>query len=508
MRNVNQLKAGTLLSYVNLAISTIIPLLYTPIMLRILGQEEYGLYGLSNSVISYLSLLTLGIGSAVPRYLVRYRTEDHNGKDMVERVAGLFMLIYLGIALVTVVVGLGITFFSGSVFANGLSAAEIAKLNKLIIIMTISTAVTFISATYTSIVISYERYLYRRLLDIAMSIATPIFNLVMLYAGFASVGMAMVSAVIQIVAFLINVYYCNRKLGVSPKFHNLPFHLLKEIFAFTAFVFVGLIADLLYWATDKVLIGAMIGTTAVAVYNIGTTFNSMLQNMASAISGVFGTRVNQLVFSHRPMEEISELMIRVGRMQYLIVALVLSGFIAFGKPFLLLWAGQEYGEAYIVALVTMIPLAIPLIQNIAFNTAVALNRHQFRSILYVVLAVANVVGTYLLIPTMGLVGAALCTCVVFTIGHGMIMNWFYYKKLGLDIPCFWLNILKMTFVPGMMVTAALLMQRYVLPIDTLWSLATAVLVFTMIYCSLSWVISMNRYEKNIFIGFVKKLIRK
>ena len=62
MKKNNELKAGVLLSYVNLAIGMIIPLIYTPIMLRLLGQAEYGLYSLSNSVISYLSLLTFGIG--------------------------------------------------------------------------------------------------------------------------------------------------------------------------------------------------------------------------------------------------------------------------------------------------------------------------------------------------------------------------------------------------------------------------------------------------------------
>ena len=65
MKQINQLKAGAILSYVNLTISTVIPLLYTPVMLRLLGQAEYGLYSLSNSVISYMSLLTLAVQSFV-----------------------------------------------------------------------------------------------------------------------------------------------------------------------------------------------------------------------------------------------------------------------------------------------------------------------------------------------------------------------------------------------------------------------------------------------------------
>ena len=83
MKKVNELRAGALLSYVNIAITTIIPLLYTPIMLKMLGQSEYGLYSLSNSIISYLSILNFGMGSAVVRYITAARAEEN--KDKVTR---------------------------------------------------------------------------------------------------------------------------------------------------------------------------------------------------------------------------------------------------------------------------------------------------------------------------------------------------------------------------------------------------------------------------------------
>ena len=85
-KKVNELKVGSIITYINLIISTIIPLLYTPIMLRILGQEEYGLYSLSNSVISYLTLLNFGFGTAIIRFISKFRIEcDH---DKIEGVTG------------------------------------------------------------------------------------------------------------------------------------------------------------------------------------------------------------------------------------------------------------------------------------------------------------------------------------------------------------------------------------------------------------------------------------
>lgn len=80
----SQLKSGVILSDVNIILGNLIPVFYTPIMLSILGQSEYGLYKLSSSVTSYLSLISLGIGSVVTRYLIIYRVKkDKEGEEKV-----------------------------------------------------------------------------------------------------------------------------------------------------------------------------------------------------------------------------------------------------------------------------------------------------------------------------------------------------------------------------------------------------------------------------------------
>ena len=162
MKKVNELKAGALLSYVNLAITCIIPLLYTPIMLRILGQAEYGLYSLSNSVISYLSMLNFGMGSAVIRYVAKARAEGD--KEDVEKTVGLFATIYIVLAFLVIIVGFILTIFADTWFAKGLSETEIGRLRVLMVIMSLSTAVSFPVSVYSSVAVAYEKYIFRRLL--------------------------------------------------------------------------------------------------------------------------------------------------------------------------------------------------------------------------------------------------------------------------------------------------------------------------------------------------------
>jgi O-antigen/teichoic acid export membrane protein len=69
---LNQLKAGAALSYILMGLGYVISIAYTPIMLRLLGQSEYGLYNLVSSVVSYLGLLSFGFGSVYMRHYLRY----------------------------------------------------------------------------------------------------------------------------------------------------------------------------------------------------------------------------------------------------------------------------------------------------------------------------------------------------------------------------------------------------------------------------------------------------
>ena len=91
MKKINQLKAGAILSYISLGLTSFISILYTPIMIKLLGQSEYGLYNLANSVIGYLGVLDFGLGVSVIRYTAKYRAL--NDKEGEENLHGLFIII-------------------------------------------------------------------------------------------------------------------------------------------------------------------------------------------------------------------------------------------------------------------------------------------------------------------------------------------------------------------------------------------------------------------------------
>lgn len=504
-KQVNELKSGVILSYVNLGISTLIPFFYTPVMLSMLGQAEYGLYSLSQSAVSYLSLLSFGFGSTIIRYIAKCRSEEKRNEE--ESIFGFFLALYCVLALLVGLCGIVIAFNIEPIFHRGLSDAELSKMKVLVLIMTFNTALSFPISVFSSVITAHEKYIFRKLVDMLSTVIAPIANLIALYMGFASVGMAVAATIVQVSMLPLSVLYCLKHLKIRPRFSKLPAGLIREMVGFSAFSFIGSIVDMLFWATDKVILGMLASSTAVAVYNIGATFNNMVMSVSTSLSGVLMPRITGMVVKNQDKNVLTELFIKVGRLQFIIVALIVSGFAVFGQTFILLWAGSEYREAYWVAILTMFPLCIPLIQNTGHSIVVAQNKHQFRSIVYLIIAIVNVVSTYILVPYMGIIGAALCSCIAYLLGQGIAMNWYYYYKTGIDIPLFWKNIGKMAIVPLGMLICGLWMQKYVAL--TSWAeFFLAVVAYSAVYLVLMYRFTFNTYEKELIHAPVQKIVHR
>lgn len=503
MAKKNQLKIGIILSYINIALGNLIPLFYTPIMLNLLGKKEYGLYKLSSSVASYLSLAAFGIGAAVTRYLIKAQTEK--GKEAEENVFGLFHIIFQGISVFTCLIG-GIIICNLEIFYSGaLTANELREMKVLVAILTVNTAVGFSASAYTAVVTGHERFVFLQVINILSTCIAPILNLIVLYLGCESVGMVISSLVLNILIRVLYVVYVRNRLKLKPRYNNMPIYLLKEILIFSFWIFLANVVSQLYNATDTLIIGAIpiLATEGVAVYNVGAVFNGMVFNLALAVSNIYVPKANKMVFAGDSNQELTNLVIKVGRFQGYIIALVCSGFIVFGKPFITWYVGKEYIEAYWVAVVMMIPSCVPLVQSVANSITQAKNMHWFRSVVYLLIAVFNVIGTYILVHGYGVVGAAVMTGIANIVGQGFIMNWYYWKKVEIDIPKFWKNILSIMWIPIFMCIVTLLIGK-IIDFYRLDTMLIGIVIYTSIYIALCWKCSMNQEEKE---GILEPLVK-
>lgn len=472
-------------------------------MLELLGQSEYGLYKIASSTTSYLSLMALGIGGAVSRFIIKARTQE--GKEAEARMFGLFNLLFQAIAILTLIVGFIITLNLDLIYGSSLTSAELYRMKILVGVMVVNTAVSFSATSYNSVVSSHERFVFIQCVNIISTICLPILNLIILFMGYRSIGMVVASLTSTIIIRVIYIFYVRKKLKIKPQYKNMPVGVVKEIFAFSFWVFLSNIVGQIFGSTDTVIIGAIpaLATVGAAVYSVGNTFCSMTFSLAQAAPSMFSPRINQMVFSGSTDGQLTDFLIKSGRIQGVIVALVTSGFVAFGMPFLDWYVGSEYRDAYWIAVIIMIPNCIPLVQSAAHSVLHAKNMHRFRSLVYLGVAILNIIGTILLVNKFGIIGAAIPTGASYLIGHGFIMNWYYWKKVKLDIPRFWKKMLPIFAVGAALCIITLVLSNWI-NFYNIGVLIAGIITYTIVYVFLLWHFVVNEEEKNMLTEKIRK----
>jgi len=158
---INQLKAGAVLSYISMGLGYIVSIIYTPIMLRLLGQSEYGLYNLVASVVSYLGLLSFGFGSAYVRYYSRYKV--NNDEKNIATLNGMFLTVYIMIGFIALIAGGILVINTEMIFGEKLTVKELSTAKILMAIMVFNLSLSFPASVFNSYITANEEYIFQRL---------------------------------------------------------------------------------------------------------------------------------------------------------------------------------------------------------------------------------------------------------------------------------------------------------------------------------------------------------
>lgn len=505
---VNQLKAGVVLNYVVIFLNTVVGLLYTPYMLRMMGQSEYGLYSLVASVIAYMTVLDLGFGNAIVRYTAKFRAEKKTEEQY--EMFGMFFLLYLVIGIIAFGIGLGLYFNVDTLFGDTMTAVELDRARIMMLLLVANLAFTFPMSIWGSIIQAYEDFVFQKSLNIIRIILNTVVMICLLHFGYKAVAMVVVQTIFNILTLVINFIYCRRKLNIHIYFRFKHFHwgFLKEVAIYSFWIFLNAIMDRVYWSTGQFVLGAMVGTAAVAVFAIAIQLEGMYMQFSTAISSVFLPKVTAMVATNRSRREISDLFIRTGRIQYIVLAYILSGFIIFGRQFIELWAGADYTDAYIISLLFFIPLTVPLIQNLGITILQARNEMKFRSILYIIIALVSLAMQIVLTRFFGGIGCAMGVSGALVVGQILIMNVYYRRRQDLDIKTFWKEISKMSIIPIVLIFSSMLVIRHFFALDSWGKLILGIAAFSLVYIPLFFRFSMTDDERNLFISMAHKIFAR
>lgn len=500
---MNQLKAGAALNYVVILLNTAVGLLYTPYMLRMMGQSEYGLYSLVASVIAYLTVLDLGLGNAVIRYTAKFRAEGKT-KEQYE-MFGMFLALYSIISVVALIGGMGLYLNVDRMFGGTMTEIELSHARIMMLILVFNLVVTFPMSIFGSIMSAYERFVFPKVINIIRIILNTVVMIVLLEMGYKAIAMVIIQTLFNVATLVINYLYCKYRLQIKIQFAKIQWGFLREVAIYSFWIFLNVIMDRVYWSTGQFMLGIVAGTAAIAVFAVAIQLHTMYMQFSTAISSVFLPKVTGMVALRNNEAEISELFIKTGRIQNIIMSMILFGFLTFGRAFIALWAGPEYNDAYIIASLFFISLYVPLIQNLGITILQARNQMKFRSLLYIGIAAVALVLQYYFAKMWGGIGCAIAIAGALFVGQGIIMNVYYKVRQGINIKKFWKEIAKMNIVPLMM-SACFMFAIYDTPIDSWLKLALWMGLYAIMYIAVLYKFSMNKYERNLFREPIKRMI--
>lgn len=501
---MNQRKAGVILSYISMGVNALIGFIYIPLLLAFLTKEQYGLYQLVGSMIAYIAVMDFGLANTTVRYYSRYLAQNDIRNQ--ENLLATMLRLYMGIAIAIIFVGIILLYVLLPFYTKTLSATDLIIAKQVYWIMLFNLAVTIPGHIFSAIIQSHERFVFLRCATLLNIILQPCLVYIVLHFKASIVALVIVQTLCNLSLFLVNAYYSIFKLHAKFHLYKWETKFVKEILYFSFFIFLNAIMDQVYWKTGQLILGAIIGTAIVAVYSVTVQLCSAFMSFSANISSVFLPKLSALATQNN-MDEINSIFLKVGRLQFYIVMLIFWGFVLFGRQFLHLWVGDSFLPAYTYAVILMAGLIIPLVQNTGILILQAKNKHAFRSIVFVIIAILNVCISIPMAKHYGALACASVTAGCLLLGQGLILN-IYYAKLGLKIGQFFEHIIKIFLVMLFPVGLTFWALNYFTLQPSILVLSSQIIGFTLLYIITAWAFAMNNYEKDLIIKPLKRILKR
>ncbi|WEV47072.1 oligosaccharide flippase family protein [Bifidobacterium sp. ESL0690] len=489
---------GATLGYVNVITKNVVNLIYTPILIRMLGQGDYGVFQMTNSVVMALSVLSMGFDSAYVRFYSQRKAKHQESE--IRKLNGMYLTIFMVMAVLCLICGLVLFANVNLLFSKGLNAHERGLAKTLIGILIFNVAITFPGTVFDSYIMVHEQFIFQQTRQLFTTLAVPVLAVSGLFLGFGAVGVALAQAIMTTILLILNINYACRKLGMKFDFHSFDVPLFKSIAIFSFWIFLNQLFDMVNNNVPNFLLGAMASAKVVAVFSVAIQIRNIFFMMSTTMSNVFIPKINNMVVTKDDNEDLTHLMTKVGRYQMILFCLLYGGFVLVGRYFIRVWAGPSFDDAYWMILIMTLPVMIPLTQNTGIEIQRAKNKHKVRSCIYILTSVIDVVISVVLIPKYGYWATTWGYVVSIVLGTGLFMNWYYQFRIGLNMVYFWKKML-----PSMGVGIATLSICELFAHLTRLSGLTGFLVngflYVFIYVVAIWLFIMTSQEKS-------KLLRK
>jgi O-antigen/teichoic acid export membrane protein len=391
--------------YLAYLVDAVLGLVMLPFNLAHLGMAAYGLWAFTTSLTVYFSMLDLGYGGSLVRFVAQYRAR-RDARSLNE-VLSTLSVVYTVIAAVTY---LGVVLIALNLDAiTRLTPAEAATCRMLLLIVGVNVALRFVFGIYGGVIVGFQRYHLNNLTSIATSLVVSVANVVVLLMGYGVVELVAATTAVRVLALLVyrmNAYRVFPSLSVD--WRQFRIERLREISGFSVFMLLLDGAYKVNYSTDVLVIGALLGAPAVALWAPAQRLCEVTLRLSNQVSEALFPIVVDCDETQRA-ERLRRILVQGTRLSLATVLPIAGSVVLLAHPLLAAWIGPSFAETATIVQI----LATVVIVRVGSSTASVVLKgsglHRTLTALVSVMAVANIALSIALIRPLGLMGVALGT---------------------------------------------------------------------------------------------------
>ena len=501
MKNVgeimsNNIKKDALSSYTNLFVSILAGFIVVPIIESNVGKSYFGIYQFIFTLTAYSELMTMGLGKTVERYVAKFSVRKNISTESL--MLSMVLSIYLATALVFLG-GTGIIYFQfGSIF--NFTGDELSVAKVCFIIAGISATLNIPASVFQSFLRGRGKYSFVFNIGTIQVVARLFLVALALNLGYGIISVFIIDTVLFQSANAIYMLRAIRKNKIEFQLFKYDKELFSELFKYSSFVFLGGMAQTLYWNTDNIILGIFTDTETIAEYALSQRLINYFYRYGTAFSGLFLPKLMEyhcIDDKEDSKSMIIKLFTRGSRHQGILTSFAIVNFLILGKDFIALWVGDGYEMTYIYTVIILIPFWPVLTQSTGIEVLYAMKKHNINTIIYFANAVINVISTIFLVQIIGPLGAAISTGVTIFIGSFVLTNIYYKYLLGMKLSVYFLEVFgKNALASGFILAYGYLVNNMITEVSFLNFMSKVVLV-NMVWIPVILFALLDSYDRKV-----------